>query len=186
MKWIVRILAALVALLVLCVAGLWVAGMRPGHGHVVAEIVIDRPAPQVFRWLAEDERVKKWVGGLTEIRQVSAPASGGEVGKKFRIVEYYNGQRADMEMEVTKFEKDRALSVFISSIGDPNNGFTETGDYTLAEQSGKTRLRFEVQTKYSGFVLRMLEPMITPKAQEKLQEDFRRMKELAEAEPKTN
>jgi hypothetical protein len=32
----------------------------------------------------------------------------------------------------------------------------------------------------------MLEPMITPKAQEKLQEDFHRMKELAEAEPQTN
>ncbi len=186
MKWIVRILGGLVALLVLCVAGLWVAGMRPGHGHVVAEIEIDRPAPQVFRWLAEDERVKKWVGGLTEVRLVSAPAGGGEVGKKFHMVEYYNAQRVDMEMEVTKFEKDRALSLLISSVGDPNNAFTETGDYMLSEQNGKTRLRFEVQTKYSGFVLGLLEPLITPKAQEKLQEDFHRMKELAEAEPKAN
>jgi uncharacterized protein YndB with AHSA1/START domain len=186
MKWIAWILGGLVGLLVLCVAGLWLAGMRPGHGHVVAEIVVDRPAPQVFRWLAEDDRVKKWVGGLTEIRQVSAPASGGEVGKKYRIVEYYNGQRADMEMEVTKYEKDRALSLLISSVGDPNNAFSETGDYTLSEQNGKTRLRFEVQTKYSGFVLRLLEPMITPKAKEKLQEDFQRMKELVEAEPRTN
>jgi len=47
-------------------------------------------------------------------------------------------------MEVTKFEKDRALSVLVSSVGDPKNGFTETGDYTLAEQGGKTRVRFEV------------------------------------------
>jgi uncharacterized protein YndB with AHSA1/START domain len=108
-KWIVRILGGLVALLVLCVVGLWLAGMRPGHGRVVAEIVIDRPAPQVFRWLADDDRVKKWVGGLTEVRQVSAPAGGGEVGKKFRMVEYYNAQRVEMEMEVTKFEKDRAF-----------------------------------------------------------------------------
>jgi uncharacterized protein YndB with AHSA1/START domain len=186
MKWILWILGGLVGLFVLAVGGLWLAGLRPGHGQVVAEVEIDRPAAQVFRWLAEDERVKKWVGGLTEIRQVSAPADGGEVGKKFRMVEYYNEQRVEMEMDVTKFEKDRALSILVSSIGDPNNGFTETGDYTLSEQNGKTRVRFDVQTRYSGFVLRLLEPLITPKAKEKLEEDFHRLKELAEAEPNTN
>jgi len=186
MKWVLWILGGLIALCVLAIGGLWLAGMRPGHGHVVAEIVIERPAPQVFLWLTDDERVKKWIGGLTEIRQVSAPAGGSEVGKKFKLVEYYNGQRADMEMEITKYEKDRAISILVVSVGDPNNGFSETGDYTLTEENGKTRLRFVVQTQYTGFVLRLLEPLITPKAKEKLEEDFRRMKELAEAEPKTN
>jgi uncharacterized protein YndB with AHSA1/START domain len=185
MKWLVGILAGLVALVVLCIAGLWLAGLRPGHGHIAEEIVIERPAPEVFRWLTDDDRVKRWIGGLTEIRQISAAADGSEIGTKFRLAEYYNGQRVDMEMDITKFEKDRALSIFVSSIGDPNNGFTETGDYTLTEQNGKTQLRFEVQTKYSGFVLRLFEPMITPKAKEKLDEDFRRLKELTEAEPKT-
>jgi uncharacterized protein YndB with AHSA1/START domain len=185
MKWLVRILGGLIGLMILCLAGFWLAGIRPGHGHVVEEIVIDRPAPEVFRWLAEDDRVKKWIEGLEEVKEVSKPAGGGEVGKKYWLVEYYNGQRVEMEMVVTKFEKDHALSVLISSMGDPNNGFSETGDYTLTEQEGKTRLRFEVQTKYNGFVLRMLEPLITPRAREKLEEDLRRLKELAEAEPKT-
>ena len=183
MKWLIRILGGLVLLVVLCIAGLWLAGMRPGHGHVAEEIVIDRTPPEVFRWLTDDDRVKQWIGGLTEIRQVSGPPDGNEVGKKFRIGEVYNGQRVDMEMDITKFEKDRALSILVFSVGDPNNGFTETGDYTLSEQNGKTRLRFEVQTTYTGFVLRLLEPMITPKAKEKLDEDFRRLKQLAEKDP---
>jgi uncharacterized protein YndB with AHSA1/START domain len=144
MKWVWRILGVLAALCVLPFVGLWLAGMRPGHGHVVAEVVIDRPAAQVFRWLMDDDLAKKWIGGLEEIREVSAPAGGGEVGKKLRLIESYNGQRVEMDMEVTKFEKDRALSVLVSSVGDPKNGFTETGDYTLAEQGGKTRVRFEV------------------------------------------
>jgi len=186
MKWVLRILGGLVGLCVLAVGGLWLAGMRPGHGKIIAQVVIERPAPQVFLWLTDDERVKKWIGGLTEIRQVSASADSSEVGRKFRLVEYYNGERVEMEMDVTKFEKDRALSILVSSVGDPNDGFTETGDYTLSEQDGKTRLRFEVRTKYTGFVLRLMEPLITPKAKEKLEEDFHRMKELAEAEPKTN
>jgi uncharacterized protein YndB with AHSA1/START domain len=186
MKWILRILGGLVALLVLAVAGLWLAGLRPGNGHMVTEVVIDRPAAQVFRWLTEDERVKKWISGLEEVRPLSAPADGSEVGKKFHMVETYKNERVEMEMVVTKFEKDRALSILVSSAGDPNNGFSETGDYTLTEQDGKTHLRFDVQAKYFGFLPRLFEPLITPEANAKLQGDFHRLKGLAEAEPKTN
>jgi uncharacterized protein YndB with AHSA1/START domain len=186
MKWVWRILGGLVALFVLAVVGLWLAGMRPGHGQVIAQIVIDRPAPQVFRWLTDDERVKKWIGGLGELRQVSAPSDSGEVGKKFRIIETYKDQRVEMEMEVTKYERNRALSILVSSVGDPSSGFTETGDYTLTEENGKTRLRFDVRTKYIGFVPRLFEPLITPQAKEKLEDDFRQLKGFAEAEPRAN
>jgi uncharacterized protein YndB with AHSA1/START domain len=186
MKWILWILGGLVALCVLAVGGLWLAGMRPGHGHMVTEVVIDRPAPQVFRWLTEDERVKKWISGLEEVRPLSAPADGSEVGKKFRMVEMYKNERVEMEMVVTKFEKDRALSILVSSVGDPNNGFSEAGDYTLTEQDGKTRLRFDVRAKYFGFLPRLFEPLITPEANTKLQDDVHRLKGLAEAEAKTN
>jgi uncharacterized protein YndB with AHSA1/START domain len=183
MKWIVRIVGGLIVLFVLAVGGLWLAGLRPGHGHMVTEVAIDRPAAQVFRWLTEDERVKKWISGLEEVRPLSAPADGSEVGKKFHMVEVYKNERVEMEMVVTKFEKDRALSILVSSAGDPNNGFSETGDYTLTEQDGKTRLRFDVQAKYFGFLPRLFEPLITPEANAKLQEDFHRLKGLSEAEP---
>ena len=121
-----------------------------------------------------------------EIKSVATPVDGSQVGRKYQVGEVYNGQRVDMEMTVTRFEKDRALSLYIVSLGDPNDGFTETGDYTLAEENGKTRLRFEVKTKYLGLVPRLFEPFITPEATKKLNEDFRHMKLLVEAEPKTS
>jgi uncharacterized protein YndB with AHSA1/START domain len=186
MKWVVRILAGLIGLVVLALAGLWMWGFRSGHGHIVAEVLIDRPADQVFRYLTDDDLVKKWIGGLGELKEISTPADGGQVGKKFRVGEVYRDQRVDMDMTVTRYEKNRALSMFIASVGDPNNGFTETGDYTLTEQDGKTLLRFEVQTKYSGFLPRLFEPFITPEATNKLKEDLLRMKQLVEAEPKTS
>jgi uncharacterized protein YndB with AHSA1/START domain len=184
MKWVIRIFAGLIGLILLAVATLWLVGLRPEHDHIVAEIQIDRPAPQVFRYLTDDDLVKKWIGGLAEIKSTATPADGSQVGRKYQVGEVYNGQRVDMEMTVTRFEKDRALSLYIVSLGDPSNGFTETGEYTLAEENGKTRLRFEVKTKYLGFVPRLFEPFITPAATKKLNEDFQRMKQLAEAEPK--
>lgn len=184
MKWVIRIFLGLVGLLVLAAAALWLARFRPGHDHIVAELQIDRPPAQVFRYLTDDDLVKKWVGGIVEIKPISTPADGGQVGRKLRIGEVYKDQRVDMEMTVTRFEKDRALSLYIVSLGDPKNGFTETGDYTLAEQNGKTLLRFEVKTTYFGFLPRLFEPFITPAANKKLNEDLQRMKQLLEAEPR--
>jgi uncharacterized protein YndB with AHSA1/START domain len=184
MKWLVRILAGLIGLFVLLIAALWLWGLRTGHDVILAEVLIDRPAPQVFRYLADDDLVKKWIGGLVEIKNISIPPDGSQVGRKFHIGELYKDQRVDMELTVTRYEKDRALSIYITSLGDPNNGFTETGDYTLAEENGSTRLRFEVHTKYVGFFPRLFEPLITPEAGKKLTEDLQRLKQLVEAEPK--
>ncbi len=184
MKWVVRILAGFIGIAVLAVAALWLAGFRPGHDHIAAEVLIDRPSPQVFRYLTDDDLVKKWIGGLVELKEIATPPDGGEAGKKFRVGEVYKDQRVDMEMTVTRYEKNRMLSLYITSLGDPSNGFTETGDYTLAEEDGKTRLRFEVKTKYLGFLPRLFEPFITAEATKKLNEDLLRMKQLLEAEPK--
>jgi uncharacterized protein YndB with AHSA1/START domain len=184
MKWAFRILAGLVGVVVLAVVVLWLVGMRPSHDHIVAEIRIDRPAPQVFRYLTDDDLVKKWIGGLAEIKSLSVPKDGGQVGRKYQVGEVYEGRRVDMEMTVIHFEQDRLLSLVIRSMGDPSNAFTETGDYTLADKDGKTLLRFEVKTQYTGFIPRLFEPFITPAATKKLNEDFQRMKQLVEAEPK--
>jgi hypothetical protein len=54
------------------------------------------------------------------------------------------------------------------------------------DRNGKTRLRFEVKTKYLGFLPRLFEPFITPAANKKLNEDLQRMKQLLDAEPKAN
>ena len=185
MKWVIRILAGLAGLILLAIAILWLAGFRSGHDHIIAEVQIDRSAPQVFRYLTDDDLVKKWISGLVEIKSMATPADGSQVGRKYQVGEVYNGQRVDMEMTVTRYEKDRRLSLYVTSVGHPGIDFTEAGDYTLAEENGKTRLRFEVKTKYLGFMPRLFEPFITPAATKKLNEDFQRMKQLVEAEPKT-
>jgi uncharacterized protein YndB with AHSA1/START domain len=182
-KWPLRILGGCFGLILFSLLILFLAVFRPGHGHFVTEIVMDRPAPQVFRWLSDDERVKKWVGGIADIKTVSSPPNGGQVGRKLRIAEDYRDQRVEMDMEVLQFEQDRSLGLLISSVGDPRDGFTENAEYTLTEQNGKTRLRFDVRTRYPGFILRLFEPIITTEAKAKVEDDFKRLKSLVEAEP---
>jgi uncharacterized protein YndB with AHSA1/START domain len=183
MKWVARILAGLVAMVVFGVLALLIAGKRPNHGHIAREIAIDRPAAQVFRWIATEELLKKWIGGLLELRPESSPADGSEVGRKFHIIEAYKGERVEMKMEVMKFERDRDVVVRVVSAGDPNNGFVETAEYRLTEAGGKTRFRIEAQTNYYGYMPRLFEPLVTRGAKKKLKQDLKRLKALVEAEP---
>jgi uncharacterized protein YndB with AHSA1/START domain len=183
MKWIIRILLGVLLLILLLIAALWLFSLRPNHGHVAAQVAINRPPAQVFRWLTNDDLVKRWIGGLVEIRDLSITPNGPEIGKQFVLGEVYEGTRVNMQMTVTRFDKDRALSIYVASLDDPHNGFTETGDYTLTDENGNTLLRFDVHTKYFGFFTRLLEPLITPEAAKKLNEDLQRLKQLVEAEP---
>ena len=101
------------------------------------------------------------------------------------MTEVYKGESVTMEVVTTRFERDRAISIYVSSVGDPSNGFTETADYTLSDLGRKTRLRLDGKAKYSGLVPRLFEPIITPAATKKLNEDLQRLKSMAEAEPFT-
>ena len=121
-----------------------------------------------------------------QIKDISTPPDGSEVGRKFYIGEVYQDERANMEMTVTHYEKNRSLSIYSASVGDCNKGFTETGDYTLAEQNGKTLLRFEVRTKYLGFLPQIFERSSRPKPTKNSVRILQRMKHLLEEPPRTS
>jgi uncharacterized protein YndB with AHSA1/START domain len=181
MKWLSRIFGAVVALVALCVAGLWLAGMRPGHGHNSGSVEINRPAAQVWRYLTDDELIKKWVSGLAEIRHMT-PGVTGE-GEKLRLKEGYEGKGVEMEMTMWRIEAPRRMEFTLEGLGDPANGFTEKAAYVLEEKDGKTRVTLSAQTEYHGFLVRLMEPLITPAADKKLAGDLARLKAMVEAEP---
>lgn len=184
MKWVWRILAGIVGLIVLAIACLWLAGFRDGAGKNSATVEIDRPAAQVWRYLNDDELVKKWVSGLSEIRHLNPETRG--VGARFILAEVMGNERTEMEMEVTAFEPHRRIAFRIYSLPGASPGFSETGEYVLEEQAGRTRLTLSGESKYFPFFIQLLEPVITPQAQKKLQGDLARLKAMVEAEPRAN
>jgi uncharacterized protein YndB with AHSA1/START domain len=181
MKWLARILIAIALLPVVAVAALWLAGERPDHGKNSAHVEINRPAAQVFRYLMEDELVKKWVGGLTEIKPVEIYP--GHVGDRLRMVVALGEEKTEMEMLVTGFEENRRIDFTVSSLQGTSEGFYEKSEYLLSELEGKTQLSLGGRSEYYGFLPRLMEPVITWEAQKKLQEDLERLKGLVEAEP---
>lgn len=181
MKWLRRILGAVVGLIALAAMALYLAGFRSGHGRNSVTVEIARPPAQVFRYLTDDELVKRWVGGLVEIKHLNESVPG--VGARMHMVEVYREERVPMEMEITGFDANRGIKFRINSAGDPSDGFTEAGEYLLEPTGTGTRLTLSATSEYHGFLPRLFEPLITPEAQKKLQEDLARLKGLVEAEP---
>lgn len=152
MKWVWRTLGALVALLLLAVLVLWLAGFRSSAGYGVATVEINRPASHVWRYLTDDTLVTKWVGGLTEIHPQAGTPAG--VGWRARMVVVMDGERFELDWETTAFEEPRHIGFVARSPAAAGIGFVEKGEYRLEEAGGRTRLSLAARTEYTGWFAR--------------------------------
>ncbi len=175
MGWAKSVVLIFVGIVVLLVAGLWVASMRAGAGRNEIVLEINKPALQVFPWLVEPDKMKQWITGMTEMTQLTPGPVG--VGTKSRDVVKMGSETTVMNVEITAFDQDRLLAAHIDS-----DAFTDDIRYVLSEQNGKTRLEYTGDARYKSRVFALLEPLITPAAQQKLVEDTAKLRALIQAQ----
>lgn len=177
MRWIVGLVATLFGLIVLTVLVLFAMGLRPGAGHMETTIDIDRPAAEVFAWLSEPEKMKQWVGWLAAVER--ADPGPLRVGSKETWVmdDPSIKERMRIPAEVIALEENRLLRVRITY----PQAFEGTAEYRLEElDGGVTRLHGAADFRYTGFLPRLMEPLITPQAQKKQDADLARLKQRIE------
>ena len=181
LRRVVIALIALGALVALAVIGLFLAGRRRDAGVNEVTVEIARPPAQVFRWLAERDLARKWIGGLVEIEPLAEGAL--RVGLKERAVVVLGSERMALEMEVVAFEEGRRIRYQVTGLDRPSIGFTEVVDFSVEPSETGTRFRAFGRIRYHRRLLRLFEPLMTRRAQRKFQEDAHRLKSLVEAEP---
>jgi len=90
-----------------------------------------------------------------------------------------NNQRMDIEAQVTRFEPDRLLAAHLAVPA----AFTGDVSYEQQPVDGKrTRLVYRGNFKYEHWLAKLLEPLISRSARQKLEGDLARLKQHAEAE----
>jgi uncharacterized protein YndB with AHSA1/START domain len=180
MKWFMYVVTAIFGLIVLCVIVLLAMGGGRGESRLSATVDIERPAGVVFTWITEPEHVKSWVGWLVEIKTITPQVSG--VGaREVWVMEdrNNNNQRMAINSEVTRHDPDRLLETRLHS----PEGFSGTVVYQLhSMDANRTRLTYTADYKFEHWLAKLLEPVISRSAQQKLDEDVARLKQRAEAE----
>jgi len=181
MKWLARILLALVALLLLGVLGLFLAGKREGASFHQGSVEIARPPEQVWRYLTDPVLARKWRSGILEVTPLTE--GGTRVGARERVlVSVGEGETMVVEDEITRLEAPHRLELTLKSGPGSDVSFVEQVAYTLEEQGGGTKLTFTGRTEFSG-VAALLEPIITPAAEGSLEKELQALKATVEAEP---
>lgn len=178
MNWVSRIAKWVAIAAAIFIVVMTMLSRRPSAGRNDYTIVIERPAAQVFPWLTEPYRLTRWIDGL----ESSTPLTGdGAVrGAKSREVILVGGNRYTLITEIVNIKRDTLLSVLITS--EPK-GFTVNAMYELFPTTTGTRLHYVGQADYDGVFARVMEPLVTPQSQKKVESDMKHLKELIETQP---
>ena len=180
MKWVLYGLGSLLGLVLLAVIVLLALGGGRGESTLSGSVDIARPTGVVFQWITEPAHLKSWVGWLVEVQSLT-PDKEGVGARQVWVMEdrNNNNQRMDIETSVVEHEPNHLIAARLNV----PNGFTGDVRYEL-ESLGptRTRLTYRAVFQYQQWLAKLLEPIISRSARQKLTEDLARLKQLAEAE----
>lgn len=183
MKWILWIGGGLIGVIVLACVVLLALGQRANAGRLSASADITAPPGQVWQWVEDPAKLKRWISWLVEVRTPNGSATG--VGAKRVLVmkdENNGGELMEIGGVYTRYQPPTEMDLAISTPGT----FEGTQTYRLTDLgNGRTRFQVVGQYHFSMWLAKLFEPLITPAAQKKLDGDVSRLKSLAEAEAST-
>lgn len=180
MKWLVRLLVAFVVVVVVAVGVLWVMGHRREAGTTHASVEIAQPPAVVWAWITEPAKLTQWVGWLAAVEDDSTTAPG--VGHRTVWVMNDPNMKGPLRLNAVVIAVDSLNSA--AAMVELPDAFTGEVDYALTDLGqGRTLLTQTGRFRYSNPFAALMEPLVTPQAQQKGQADFDRLKRLAEAAP---
>jgi uncharacterized protein YndB with AHSA1/START domain len=121
--------------------------------HAEHTVTINRPAREVFDYLADGTHNRDWRNGVIQIERVSP--TDGEGASYRQVLAGPGGRRIDGDYRVTVFEPPSRLE-FLVTAGPAR----PTGAFELTETPGQgTRVRFALDLQPAG-LMRLMTPMI--------------------------
>lgn len=179
MKWVAIILGGLMGLVLVAGLVLWGLGFREGAGRIAGATEIDRSPAEVWPWIVEGEKVKQWVSWLTEVHDLTPDVKGVGARVQWIMIDpNMNNERVQIDAEYTEYQPERLSAVSLNSPGM----FTGTGRYTLTDLgAGRTRVDYVSEYRMSNWLYKLMEPMVTPQARRKAEDDLAALKAVVEA-----
>ena len=135
-------------------------------------VVIARPVPEVFAFVADHENLPAWTVGVKESQRLTAgpPASGARYGVVGKLL----GRSVESSYQITAFEPGRG---FEGTMTSPMFGFSER--YRFESDQDATRVSMSAAVQPRG-VFRLLTPIMTAGVRRQVKADHRRLKTVLE------
>jgi carbon monoxide dehydrogenase subunit G len=176
-KWTVRICGGVAGVLALTLVALALMGLRRGAGFSRSVIEIRATREQVWLWIEENDKFKEWVGWVTSVEVLNPEVKG--VGRTTVVLMKEPGspELVRVEAECTEYAPPGR---FVADVTSPGL-FTGSQSYELTDLGGgRTRVQIDNRIRYTPWFLRLLEPLATPSATKKLDQDLAALKRVVE------
>ncbi len=138
-----------------------------------AEVFIDRPVREVFRFISDPRNNPRWQRGMKQCEMVTDPPLG--VGSQYDQVAGFAGRRIVSRFEIIEFVEDRV--VMATAI---RGSFPITFRRAVEPENGGTRVAARVTGNEEAFFTRA-GPLVRWMAQRAVTKDYRRLKRLLES-----
>jgi uncharacterized protein YndB with AHSA1/START domain len=184
MDFLARIVRILLVLVLLCVVVLWFESRRGDRGYIGLEVTIDRPTPVVFRWITNDELVRRWISDLVKL-QKTGPAGAAQPNNVYLIDEFVQKRRVGFNVRMTRVVPNQELEMVVKPTDESAGAYTAIADFKLFPNGDYTRLLFTSQSNFQNAGDQMIEPILTYAMRKKLEDDLTQLKLMIEAEPAT-
>ena len=181
MKAAIRIGGAILGLLLIAVAGLWIASNRRDAGRMRASVEIERAPEEIWPWITEPEQLTQWVKWLREVRPDTTSPAEGIGHRETRVIDDPRTKEPKLEAgNVTLWEPPDQMGIHVE-VPDEYQGDIL---YTLTDLgNGRTRVEQDGRFTFDKRFASLLEPLMTPGAMRKMFDDMKRLKEKVEAVP---
>ena len=181
MKWAIRTVGAIAAVLVVGLLGLWLASNRRDAGRMRASIEIERAPEEIWPWLTEPEQHTQWVRWLQDVRPDTTSPAEGIGHRETRVIDDPRKKEPRLEAcSVTLWEPPDQMGIHVE-VPDEYEGDVL---YTLTDlHNGRTRVEQDGRYTYASRLACLMEPLVTPGAMRKIFDDMKRLKEKVEAVP---
>jgi uncharacterized protein YndB with AHSA1/START domain len=121
---------------------------------VVAEVEIDRPAQEVFDYLADGEKMPRWMKEFTAVEKVGDQPIGQ--GTEFR---YHDKRGTDSTYTLSEYQPPARLAWHGAAVKMPGGSVTPDGYYDIHEHDGHTHVEMHMQPTLHGFA-KLMAPMM--------------------------
>ncbi len=167
MKWVIRVVLGVVALLLLGAATLFALGFRTDAGVSRSTVEIAAAPDVVFRWFEDPQKLKAWVGWLIEADQIGPD-------RQRWVMEDRNNGNAHMEIQSVVVVRDAPNRMKVHAT---SGEFAGDQDFFLTNLGGgHTRLDMTSSYKFDQWLARLMEPLVSHEVRVKMIEDLARLK----------
>jgi uncharacterized protein YndB with AHSA1/START domain len=140
-------------------------------------VTIDRPAREVFDYLADGTHNREWRAGVLDISHINSTTGEGAAYRQ--VLAGPGGRRIDGDYRITVFNPPRRLEFQVTA-----GPARPTGTFELTDRTDRiTIVRFALDLQPTGF-MKLLTPMITRQMRREVAQLETLKKVLEQADPR--